>query len=677
MADNNVTISLDVIGNAAKKIDDIAASIGGLSADISSKMGFAGKAIDLAFSALRVGGPIAASLIAMKKTMDVVFEAENIKAINNQFLIFTKNAGVAAEVLREGLINASGGLADDTDLLKSANKALVELGLNAQKLPEVLALARQITSSLGGDLLENFEAISHAIAGGNQRALKNLGLFVDLGAAYDAYAKTLGTTADKLSATAKQTAALNAVLEGSSQRFAGINTEANAAQNAYQRLKVSLEQLGETAILAFEKIAGPAVSAALNATNSVVQSLGDTIKARLGDQAIIARDQLAELTSGLNILYQAQARGGTQASLSGPFTALSEEIVKTREQIDLLQESQRKLGTSSREAADAAKKEQEALTKQAEASEKLRIATDKRLEAEKKAREERANEGKQIAKSAVEKEETPEAKAEREIVAVKFASEQKVITAQQEADAIAAINIKRDEDIVTRLQEQNARLADEQTIAGQAQIEANNQRIDAILAKEKLSAETIEKIKKKQDDAEKLANKQRLQATADIFGNIKTLAEAAGKDGFEIAKAAGIAQAIVNGFIAYSQALAAAPPPFNFVLAGTVAAVSALNVAKIASSSPPSFAGGIDEVPPGFANDRFPAFLQSGERVVPRSTNQDLKSFLSDSGGVKDAIEGLRAEISNLKQTFIVQIGERVIANEVRTAIEGGRVVIA
>lgn len=112
------------------------------------------------------------------------------------------------------------------------------------------------------------------------------------------------------------------------------------------------------------------------------------------------------------------------------------------------------------------------------------------------------------------------------------------------------------------------------------------------------------------------------------LNTIASLAESGNSTLATIGKAAAITTATMDGIVAVQKALAAAPPPFNFALAGLVGAATAANVAKIAGVQLQS---GIDEVPGPFNQDRFPAVLAGGERVVPAETNQDLKQYLQEN----------------------------------------------
>lgn len=125
--------------------------------------------------------------------------------------------------------------------------------------------------------------------------------------------------------------------------------------------------------------------------------------------------------------------------------------------------------------------------------------------------------------------------------------------------------------------------------------------------------------------------KQRAENFKSTMSTISSLSSSGNKELAAIGKAAAITNATIDGYAAVQKALASAPPPFNFALAGLVGAATAANVAKIAGVG---LKGGIDSVPRsasgGNNGDNFPAILQPGERVVPKNTNEDLNSFLQN-----------------------------------------------
>lgn len=248
--------------------------------------------------------------------------------------------------------------------------------------------------------------------------------------------------------------------------------------------------------------------------------------------------------------------------------------------------------------------------------------------------------------------------------------EAELIIEQERQDAQAAADEKRYTDLIA----QNEQLAIIDDAESQARIDRNKNEIAQITAAQEAGSKLEIKIKSDTVKKEKEINAQKLQATKDIFGNIAALAGAFGKEGFEIFRAASLAESIVGGILAVQKALASAPPPFNIVLAASVGALAAVNTAKIASSKPPGLRSGIDSVPGIGASDNFPAILAPGERVVPRRSNEDLTSFLAQQGNSAGLLASIDSKLSRLQNQFTVNIGSRTIVQEIRDSLDSGRV---
>jgi hypothetical protein len=239
-------------------------------------------------------------------------------------------------------------------LIGAANKALVELGAGAEKIPEIMGLARKATAVFGGELVQNFENINMAISTGNVRLLKHLGLNVDVEKAVRKFAEAHNIAANALSEAGKQQAIMNAVLETGAKRFDGVDVTALKATNAWIKFKTSLAAIGEEIAVVFSKMFGGTISSSIDHLSTTIDQLTAKMKANFstGKEASEGRikDLEIEIDREKKRLEFVEKHGnqnfidveGTKKRVEG----LSAELAKL-EQIEEKKEQHRNAATAS------------------------------------------------------------------------------------------------------------------------------------------------------------------------------------------------------------------------------------------------------------------------------------------------------------------------------------------
>lgn len=196
-------------------------------------------------------GALAIPIYAFKKALDFTEEAEQIKRTQELFKSLSAQSGISASHLQEGLEKASAGLITTDELLETANKAIVKMGESAQRLPEIMELARKSTFVFGGDLKSNFENITTAISNGNVRLLKQYGILIDQKKAVEDFAKSHGIAANEISEVGRRQAILNAALAQGKERFKSVEGDINQTVSSMTLLKNTLKEIGDLGILLF------------------------------------------------------------------------------------------------------------------------------------------------------------------------------------------------------------------------------------------------------------------------------------------------------------------------------------------------------------------------------------------------------------------------------------------
>lgn len=114
-------------------------------------------------------------------------------------------------------------------------------------------------------------------------------------------------------------------------------------------------------------------------------------------------------------------------------------------------------------------------------------------------------------------------------------------------------------------------------------------------------------------------SEMRLQSAQSFFGELAGLQSSSIKEVAAIGKAAAIAQATIDGYVAVQKALASAPPPWNYALAAAVAVKTGMQVASIASTNVGNFATGgqfMVDGRGGVDNNNINMNVSRGERVT-------------------------------------------------------------
>src|SRR3990167_8513898 len=117
------------------------------------------------------------------------------------------------------LSKATGGMVSNYDLMLSANKAmLLGLPVTAESRGELAAAATTLGRAMGKDATSSVDDLITALGRSSPMILDNLGLTVKVGEANDAYAETLGKSADALSDAEKKMAFYVAAMDAARRK---------------------------------------------------------------------------------------------------------------------------------------------------------------------------------------------------------------------------------------------------------------------------------------------------------------------------------------------------------------------------------------------------------------------------------------------------------------------------
>jgi len=225
---------------------------------------------------------VAGSFAALGASLKAALVGEDIAALNKQFELLGAQAGISTNALRSNLKAATGGAVDFEDVLKSTNKFLVEFGQNSNRIPEVLSIARKASALFGGEVTENFERISQAIASGQTRGLKSLGIIVDQEEAYRRFADSIGVAAASLNEAGKKQAILDEILRKGGETFKNVDPSVRQLSTSIDRLKVQLGDLFDNVATKSSETFGGIFASAINKTSEILERFNLSTKSTGG-----------------------------------------------------------------------------------------------------------------------------------------------------------------------------------------------------------------------------------------------------------------------------------------------------------------------------------------------------------------------------------------------------------
>lgn len=166
-------------------------------------------------------------------------------------------------------------------------------------------------------------------------------------------------------------------------------------------------------------------------------------------------------------------------------------------------------------------------------------------------------------------------------------------------------------------------------------------------------------------------NEMRLSGVSDFFGALASVTSKGHGAIGAISKAAAVAQATIDGYVAVQKALASLPPPFNFAAAAAVAIKTGAQVAGILSTNVGSFATGGQFIVGGRSGvdkNNINMNVTKGERVTVETVRQQRANDNAPSGSGPTEV--------NVPVKVVAQFDPRMALDALDTA-EGERLIIS
>jgi vacuolar-type H+-ATPase subunit I/STV1 len=205
------------------------------------------KELEKGLSGLQKGllavGAAAATAFTLDKLFDAIRQGSQVDDLTNSFERLASQAGTSAEALRRDLSQAVGGTISNMEIMRRSNELMIA-GLNPSTFDEMAQAARSLADATGRELAPTLDQVSDALIRGNDRGLKALGVQVDLKQAQEDFARSIGTTADKLNEAGQIESARIAMLEALKQKTQELGVVTNDSADNLDVMSVTMQNVG-------------------------------------------------------------------------------------------------------------------------------------------------------------------------------------------------------------------------------------------------------------------------------------------------------------------------------------------------------------------------------------------------------------------------------------------------
>lgn len=273
--ESKASTELNRVSEALKKIQGHAQA----AKEAMGKIGDALKGIALGAGAALTG--LAAGAIKLAS------DAAGIPQVADSF----RNLGGSIEAMREGTL----GMVADVDLMKQFNSAAQLVSTDfAKSLPSAMQYLSKVAASTGQDMGFMVESLIKGVGRMSPMILDNLGIQVNLTAANEAYAASLGKSASALTKAEQQTALTNEVMRLLKENTAAMPDVMGSTAQKVQALGTQFANIKDTL--------GAALVPILQELLPVAQQVGEALAAAFASEGF--RTGVQQVAEGISQLLQ-------------------------------------------------------------------------------------------------------------------------------------------------------------------------------------------------------------------------------------------------------------------------------------------------------------------------------------------------------------------------------------
>jgi acetolactate synthase regulatory subunit len=177
-----------------------------------------------------------------------------------------------------------------------ANLALSS-GFSGQQIEQLADISLRASRALGRDLTDSFNRLVRGVTKLEPELLDELGIFVRIEPAAEAYAASIGKVASQLTAFEKRQAFANAVAAEGTEKFASIDTSAETTAESLESLVATLSDIGISVGGFIASVIQPLVEA-LGKPVTAIASFGILARAVFGRALVELQGSLSKVSDG-------------------------------------------------------------------------------------------------------------------------------------------------------------------------------------------------------------------------------------------------------------------------------------------------------------------------------------------------------------------------------------------
>ncbi|MFA5445856.1 MAG: hypothetical protein WC262_12880, partial [Bacteroidales bacterium] len=159
--------------------------------------------------------PAIATVVAMKKVLDFSHEGAQIQRLEETSFALARSMGMDMGHIMDSVRTASLGMVSDYDIMQASSRAMMlGVGNSAEQMGQLMEVAAARGRAMGISTTQAFNDIVTGIGRMSPLILDNLGIVTGGQKTFDAYAESLGKTAEALTDAEKKQALINKAIEG-------------------------------------------------------------------------------------------------------------------------------------------------------------------------------------------------------------------------------------------------------------------------------------------------------------------------------------------------------------------------------------------------------------------------------------------------------------------------------